>query len=70
MARKDRSFRKGSPKPVDIDVVSLYDELGPSWRLGSPDTTVPVWSREIFGGRKHHPVASIHRPRHDLTLTT
>ena len=54
MARKDRSLRKGSPKPVDIDVVGLYDELAPSWKLGSPDTTVPVWSRAIFGGGKDH----------------
>jgi hypothetical protein len=69
MARKNRSFRKGSDKPVDIDVVSLYDELVPSWRLGSPDTTVPVWSRAVFGGQKHHPAARIHRPRHDPTLT-
>ena len=69
MARKNRSLRKGSPKPVDIDVVDLYDELAPSWKLGSPDTTVPVWSRAIFGGRNHHPVASIHRPRHDLKHT-
>ena len=48
MARKNRSLQKGSPKPVDIDVVGLYDELAASWRLGSPDTTVPVWSRAIF----------------------
>lgn len=69
MVGKNRSFRKGSPKLVDIDVESLYDELAPSWRLGSPDSTVLVWSRAIFGGRKHHPVASIHGPRDDLTLT-
>jgi hypothetical protein len=55
MARKNRSLPKGSPKPVEIDVVGLYDELAPSWKLGSPDTTAPAWSRAIFGGRKHHP---------------
>ena len=44
MARKNRSLRKGSPKPVDIDVVGLYDELAPSWKLGSPDTTVAFWN--------------------------
>jgi len=77
MAHKNRSLRKGSSKPVyidfvglyDEDVVGLYDELVPPWKLGSPDTTVPEWSREIFGGREHHPVASIHRPRHDLKHT-
>ena len=69
MARKNRSLRKGSPKAVEIDVVGLYDELAPPWKLGSPDTTVPEWSGEIFGGGKHHPVASIHRPRHDLKHT-
>jgi len=57
MARKNRSLRKGSPKPVDIDVVGLYDELAPSWKLGSPDTTVPVWSQAIFGGGRHHAAA-------------
>ena len=45
MSRKNRSLRKGSPKPVDIDVVGLYDELAPWWKLGSPGATVPVWSR-------------------------
>ncbi len=69
MARKNRSLRKGSLKPVDIDVVGLYNELAPPWKLGSPDTTVPVWSRAIFGERKHHPAASIHRPRQDLKQT-
>ena len=69
MASKNRSVRKGSSKPVDIDVVGLYDELAPSWRLGSPDTTVPVWNWAIFGGGKHHPVASTHRPGHDLKHT-
>ena len=69
MARKNRSLRVGSPKPVEIDVVSLYDELAPPWMLGSPDPTVPVWSRAIFGGGKHHPVAGIKRPRHDLKHT-
>jgi hypothetical protein len=55
MARKNRSLRKGSPKPVDIDVVGLYEELAPPWKLGSPDTAAPEWSREIFAGRKHRP---------------
>jgi hypothetical protein len=53
MARKSRSPEKG--RPADIDVVGLYDELAPSWKLGSADTKVPVWSRAIFGGRRHHP---------------
>ncbi len=57
MARKNRSLRKGSARPVEFDVLGLYDELAPSWKLGSPDTTVPAWSREIFGGGKHHSVA-------------
>jgi hypothetical protein len=69
MARKNRSLRKGTPKPVDIDVVGLYDELVPSWRLGSPDTMVAVRSPAVFSGRKHHPGARIHGSRHDLTLT-
>jgi 7,8-dihydro-6-hydroxymethylpterin-pyrophosphokinase len=45
MSRENRSLRKSSPQPVDIDVVGLYDELAASWKLGSPDTTVPAWSR-------------------------
>ena len=44
MAREDRSLQKGSPTPVDIDVVGLYDELASSWKLGSADVGVPVWS--------------------------
>jgi hypothetical protein len=47
MARINRSLQKGSPKPVDIDVVGLYDELASSWKLGSADARVPVWSGAI-----------------------
>jgi len=65
MTRKIRSLRKGSAKPVDIDAVGLYDELSPSWKIGSPDPAVPVWSRAIFGGGKHHPVDIIHGPTDD-----
>jgi hypothetical protein len=54
MARKNRSLRTGNPKPVDIDVVGLYDELAPSWSLGSPDAPPPAWSRAVFGGGKRH----------------
>jgi Tfp pilus assembly protein PilO len=46
MARINRS-QEGSPKPVDIDVVGLYDELASSWKLGSADAGIPVWSGAI-----------------------
>jgi len=58
MARKYRLLRKGNPKPVEVDVVGLYNELAPPWKLGSPDFTVPEWSRAIFGGGKHHPLVA------------
>lgn len=69
MAHKIRSLHKGSPKPAEIDVVGVYDELSPAWKLGSLDPTVPEWSPAIFGERKHHPAESVHRPRHDLKHT-
>jgi hypothetical protein len=69
MAIKDRSLEMGSRRPVDIDVVGLYDELAPPWKLCSPDATDPVWSRAIFAGGKHHTVAGVGRPRRNVEQT-
>ena len=44
MARKNRSLRRVDPRLAEIDIVGLYEELPPVWRLGSTDPAPPDWT--------------------------
>ena len=55
MTRKIRSRQELLPIRVEVEIVGLYEELSPPWRLGSADPTPSVdWDRAIFGDRKRH----------------
>ena len=66
MARKHRSLRHVNPRAAEIDILGLYEELSPLWRLGSTEPEPAEWSWVIFGALKHHPAARIPRPIHYL----
>ncbi len=67
MRRKTRSLQEVPPIRAEIDIVGLYEELSPPWRVGSADPTPPVdWDQAIFSDRKPPRVASVHRPKHEL----
>jgi len=55
MTRKIRSRQGVAPIRAEVEIVRLYEELSPPWRLGSADPTPPVdWDQAIFGDRKRH----------------
>ena len=67
MTRKSRSRQEVPPIRAEVEIVRLYEELSPPWRLGSADPTPPVdWDQAIFGDRKRPYVATVHRPKHNL----
>jgi hypothetical protein len=47
MTRKSRSRQEVPPIRVEVEIVRLYEELSPPWRLGSADPT----PRSIGTGR-------------------
>ena len=65
MTRKIRSLQRVPPIRTQVDIVSLYDELAPPWRLGSAAPQVE-WDRAIFGDRKRSHGATVHGRKHGL----
>jgi hypothetical protein len=53
MTRKIRPRQEVARIRAEVEIVRLYEELAPPWRLGSADPAPPVdWRQAIFGGRK------------------
>jgi hypothetical protein len=70
MTRNIRSGQEVPPIRAEVEIVGLYEELSPPWRLGSADPTPPVdWDRAIFGDRNRAYIATAHRLKHHLKHT-
>jgi hypothetical protein len=66
MTRKIRSLQRVPPIQTQVDIVSLYEELAPPWRLGLAAPPPVEWDRAIFGDRKRSHGATVQGPKQGL----